>query len=201
MSKVITFYFDFMSPYAYLASVEVERMAARLKCAVTWRPMLLSVSVVKVMGLKGVAETPLKREYVAHDVARFARYLDIPFNRATTRPMMPLPAARAFVWLEQIDRAMARDFAQHVFHAQWADAQDMSTPAALAGLAQSLGIEPDALLAGIADDDVKQQLKRRVDESIAAGVFGAPTFVIDDQMFWGVDRLPMVERWLQTGGW
>jgi 2-hydroxychromene-2-carboxylate isomerase len=201
VSKAIAFYFDFMSPYAYLGSVQVERVAARLNCPVSWRPMLLGISVVKVMGLKGVADTPLKREYVAHDVARFARYLDIPFNRATTRPMMPLPAARAFVWLDETDPEMARDFARHVFHAQWADGQDMSTPAALASLARSKGIDREALLAGIASDKVKQSLKSRVDASIAAGIFGAPTFVVDDQMFWGVDRLPMVERWLETGGW
>lgn len=199
--KTIAFYFDFMSPYAYLGSVGVERLAQKHGYDVDWRPMLLGISVVKVMGLKGVADTPLKRDYVRRDVVRLARYLDIPFNRATDGPMTSLPAARAFVWLNERDPATARDFARAVFRAQWAEATDMSSPASVAALVASFGIEADQALAAIADETVKRHLREQVDASLSLGVFGAPTFLIGEELFWGVDRLPMVERWLETGGW
>jgi 2-hydroxychromene-2-carboxylate isomerase len=199
--KTIAFYFDFMSPYAYLGSVGIERLAAKRGYDVDWRPMLLGISIIKIMGLKGLADTPLKRDYVRRDLVRCARYLDIPFERATEEPMTSLPAARAFVWLNEQDPAIARDFARAVFRAQWAEANDMSSPAAVASLAASLGVDATELAAAMTDEKTKRRLREHVDASISLGVFGAPTFLIDKEMFWGVDRLPMIERWLETGGW
>lgn len=200
-SRTIAFYFDFMSPYAYLGSVGIERLAATHGYEVDWRPMLLGVSVIKVMGLKGVADTPLKRDYVRRDLVRCARYLDIPFARATDEPMTSLPAARVFVWLNEQDNSVARAFARAVFRAQWAEATDMSSPEAIASLAGSLGIDANETVAAMADERVKRRLREYVEASISLGVFGAPTFLIGSEMFWGVDRLPMIERWLETGGW
>jgi 2-hydroxychromene-2-carboxylate isomerase len=200
-SKTIAFYFDFMSPYAYLGSVGIERLAAAHGYEVDWRPMLLGISVIRVMGLKGVADTPLKRDYVRRDVVRCAQYLDIPFERATDEPMTSLPAARAFVWLNERDQSIARVFARAVFRAQWAEAADMSSPAAIASLVGSLGIDANEAVAAMADDGIKRRLREHVDASISLGVFGAPTFLVGKEIFWGVDRLPMIERWLETGGW
>lgn len=197
----IDFYFDFMSPYAYLGSVEVERVSVRNQCTVTWHPVLLGVTVIKIMGLKGVADTPLKREYVRHDVPRFARYLGIPFNRATYEPMDSLHALRAFTWLQDHHPEASKPFAQAVFEAQWAKATDMSTPAAVSGLAETVGLDRHALQAAMTDEFVKQRLKEKVDAAVDRGVFGTPTFVVDGEMFWGADRLPMVEQWIRTGGW
>ncbi len=201
MSKTIAFYFDFMSPYAYLGSVGIERLAARRGLIVDWRPMLLGISVIKVMGLKGVADIPLKRDYVRRDLVRTARYLDIPFERAMDEPMTSLPAARAFVWLNERDPAAAREFARAVFRAQWAEATDMSSPAAVASCAEQFGIGAAEMLVAMGEDLTKKRLRDQVDESISLGVFGAPTFLIEKEMFWGVDQLPMVERWLESGGW
>ena len=201
MPKEISFYFDFMSPYAYLGSVGIERLAQEHGCVVDWRPILLGISVVKVMGLKELAKTPLKKEYVHHDVPRFARYLGIPFNRASDEPMAPLPAARAFVWLKARDPSAARKFAIEVFRAHWANGRDMSTAAAVAELASSVDIDPNTMLNAIAEEATKQRLKDAVEEAISTGVFGAPTFIVGGEMFWGADRLPMVGRWLETGGW
>jgi 2-hydroxychromene-2-carboxylate isomerase len=200
LTHTIDFYFDFMSPYAYLGSVGVERLAAEHRCVVDWHPILLGVSVIKVMGLKALPDTPVKRDYVRHDVERFARYLDIPFRRSETA-MAPLPAARIFVWLKRRDPEVARDFAQAVFREQWAQARNMSTPQALAGLAPHLGLSPAEMIAATTDPAIKRYLHEDVERAIAAGVFGAPTFVVGREMFWGVDRLPMVERWIVNGGW
>jgi 2-hydroxychromene-2-carboxylate isomerase len=200
MPDPILFYFDFVSPYGYLGSVGVERIAAARGLTVEWRPILLGISVLKVMGLKGVADTPLKRDYVRRDLERCARLMDIDFNRGDA-PLQPLTAARAFLWLNARDAALAKRFAQGVYHAQWAEARDMSSPDAVADLGAGLGLDRAELLAAIGDEGVKAGLRAQVETAIEAGVFGVPTFVVDGEMFWGADRLPMLARWLDGERW
>ena len=196
----IAFYFDFVSPYGYLGSVAVERLASRLGRDVEWRPMLLGVSVLKVMGLKALADTPVKRDYVRHDVERFARFLDIPFKRSSV-PLQPLPAMRAFCWLRTHDPCQAKHFGQAVYRAQWGEGRDMSSPDALDDVGRTLGIDGVAMRAAITDAPTKELLHRAVSDGLAHGVFGVPTFAVDDELFWGVDRLPMLEAWITGGGW
>lgn len=199
MPAPIDFYFDFLSPYGYLGSVGIEKVAAKHGRQVAWRPMLLGINALKVMGIKPLNETPLKAPYLRRDVPRTARYMDIPIVMHDTT-LAPLPAARAFAWLADDDPALAKRFGQAIYRAHWAEGRNMSTPAAVAAEAATLGIDADALLAAIETDRVKNRLKERVQESIEVGVFGTPTFVVDGEMFWGSDRLPMVDRWLETGG-
>jgi 2-hydroxychromene-2-carboxylate isomerase len=201
MAQPITFYFDFISPYAYLGSFGIERVAAEHGRVVDWRPMLLGITMFKVMGLKAVPDTPLKGTYAAHDCPRFARLLGIPFVTEARTQFAPLPAARAFTWLKDRDPALAKRLAQAIFHAHWGEGRDMGSADAVAGEAAALGIPRADLLAAISDDAVKQRLRGHVDTAIAQGVFGAPTFVVDGEMFWGADRLDQVDRWLATGGW
>lgn len=196
----ILFYFDFLSPYGYLGSVAVERLGKRLGRRVEWRPVLLGITVLKVMGLKALPDTPLKRDYVFHDVARLARLLDIPLQRCAA-PMKSLNAMRAWTWFAMQDPGLALRFGQASFHAQWAEARDMSAPEAVAALAGQFGPRPADVLAAMESAAVKDALRTRVEEAVAAGVFGVPTFVVEGEMFWGVDRLPMLERWIETGGW
>jgi 2-hydroxychromene-2-carboxylate isomerase len=200
MAAPIVFYFDFVSPYGYLGSVGIERLAATCGRSVEWRPILLGISVMKVMGLKPIADTPLKGDYAQHDVPRSAQFMGIAFNRCS-QPMQPLAAARAFVWLNAGDPGLAKRFAQAIYQAQWAEACDMSSADAVADLGAGLGIDRAALLAALQDDAVKDALRNQVSAAIAAGVFGVPTFTVDGEMFWGADRLAMVEAWIKTGGW
>lgn len=201
MPQPIEFYFDFISPYAYLGSVGIERVAARHGRAVDWRPMLLGISVLKVMGLKPLPDTPLKGEYLNRDTPRFARYLGVPFSTAARTQFPPLPSARAFTWLKDRDAALAKRFGQRVFAAHWGEGRDMGSAEAVAAEAEALGVPRAELLAAIETDAVKQRLRAHVEASLAKGVFGAPTFIVDGEMFWGADRLDQVERWIATGGW
>ena len=200
MSAPILFYFDFVSPYGYLGAVAIERLAAKLGRSVEWRPTLLGISVIKVMGLKALADTPLKRDYVRHDIERFARFLRIPFARSAT-PMQPLAAARAFVWLNERDPTVAKRFAQEVYAAQWSRGEDMSRIEVVADLAATIGVDAFELRNAVDSEGVRQRLRSEVEDAIAAGVFGVPTFVAGGEMFWGVDRIPQLEAWLETGGW
>lgn len=201
MPGTIEFHFDFISPYAYLGSIGIERIAAKHGVEIDWRPMLLGISVLKVMGLKPLPDTPLKGAYLDRDVPRFARYLGVPFSPGAQLQFPPLPSARAFTWLKDRDPALAKRFGQAIFHAHWGEGRNMGTAEAVAGEAGRLGIARSDLLAAIEEDTVKQRLRAHVDASIAKGVFGAPTFIVGEEMFWGADRLDQVERWVVTGGW
>lgn len=201
MPAPIQFYFDVISPYGYLGAFGIEALAARTGRAVDWRPMLLGITMFKVMGLKAVPETPLKGAYAAHDWPRFARLMGLPSAPEAKTQFAPLPAMRAFCWLDDRDRALAKQLMLAVYRAHWGEGRDMSTPAAVAAEARALGVDPSDLLAAVQSDTVKARLRARVDEAIAAGVFGCPTFVVDGEMFWGADRLWQVERWIETGGW
>src|SRR5215203_1567796 len=109
--QAIEFYFDPISPFAYLGSVQIERVAARLGREVEWRPVLIGVMVLKVMGLKPVPETPLKGPYMQQDAVRLAEYFDVPFRYHGLKGINALAALRAFLVLKQRDAALAKSFA------------------------------------------------------------------------------------------
>ena len=201
MVQPVRFYFDLVSPYAYLGAVGIERLARRRGLEVDWCPMLLGVSVLKVMGLKAVPDTPLKGPYAAHDWPRFARYLGVTSAPGANVRMQPLAGLRTFVWLKGRDPSLARRFAMAALAAHWGEGRDMSRPEAVAEVAAGLGVERGEVLAAVAHDGVKTALRRAVGEALAAGVFGCPTFAVGGELFWGADRLDQVEHWLATGGW
>jgi len=202
MPAPLAFYFDFISPYGYFASLRIDELAARHGRAVDWRPMLLGVAVLKVMGLKPLLDTPLKGDYIRQDVRRQARRLGIRLGRDLNASVgNPLPPARAFYWVKQHQPQLAVPLAHALFHAFWAEGRDLSTPEAVAGIQLPAGLDADALAAGAASDEAATLLRTAVAASIQAGIFGSPTVVVDDEPFWGADRLRDVDEWLACGGW
>jgi len=202
MPAPLAFYFDFISPYGYFASLRIDELAARHGRAVDWRPMLLGVAVLKVMGLKPLLDTPLKGDYIRQDVRRQARRLGIRLGRDLHASVgNPLPPARAFYWVKQHQPQLAVPLAHALFHAFWAEGRDLSTPEAVAGIELPAGLDADALAAGAASDEAATLLRTAVAASIQAGIFGSPTVVVDDEPFWGADRLRDVDEWLACGGW
>ena len=202
MNAPIQFHFDFISPYGYFASLRIEDLAARHGRTVDWRAMLLGVSVLKVMGLKPLMETPLKGAYTGRDVLRHAREHGLLMKRQPTDPVMnPLPCARAFAWVKQHQPEHAAALAHAIYGAYWGEGQDLSTPESLRKLALPDGLSAEAVADAAASDEAAALLRTMVDASIKAGVFGSPTVVVDGEPFWGVDKLDQVERWLSRGGW
>jgi 2-hydroxychromene-2-carboxylate isomerase len=201
MAAPIGFYFDFLSPYGYLGAEGVTQVAARTGRRVEWRPMLLGVTVLRIMGLKAVPDTPMKGAYAAHDWPRFARYMDLPAAPQAATDFASLPAMRAFVWMAGHDRELAQTFGRAVFAAHWGEGREIGTPQAVASHAARLGVSAADCLAAIDSEETKTQLREQVDKSIAAGVFGCPTFEVGGELFWGADRLSQVEDWIRTGGW
>lgn len=197
----ITFYFDPISPFGYLGSVQIERVAARLNRTVDWRPVLIGVTILKVMGLKPLRETPLKGDYLRDDALRLADYFNIPFRYHGLSGVNSVAALRAFVHLKERDAAQAKSFAQRIYDRLWVRGLDITSPEAVAEEAAMLGLDGDALKREIATERAKDALKQQVDAAIGAGVFGAPYYIVDGEAIWGVDRMWMVEHWIKHHSW
>ncbi len=201
----IDFYFDFISAYGYFASLRIEPIAARHGRTVQWHAMLLGVTVLKVMGLKPLLETPLKGDYVQHDAARYMRRHGLHPARHVSDPMMdPRPAARAFYWVRRHHPGREAAFAQALYDRYWRLGKDVSRPdeiAAVAAESPELGIDAAALCAGEAGDEARNDLREAVAASIERGVFGSPFILADGEPFWGSDRLETLDDWLASGGW
>lgn len=197
----IEFYFDPISPFAFLGSVEIERLGARLDREVDWKPVLIGVTILRVMGLKPLPETPLKGPYLKHDVIRLAEYFGVPFRHHGLSGINSLAALRAFALLKERDAQIAKCLAQRIFQRLWVHGRDITSAADVVEEAQALGIEASELAAGIDTEHAKSLLKRQVDAAIAAGVFGVPYFVVDGEPIWGVDRMWMVEQWATRHAW
>lgn len=201
MASPIDFYFEFASPYGYLASTQIEALAARHGRDVHWRPVMLGAAM-KQTGARPLMDVPLKGPYTLHDLPRFARLLGVPFTAPPRMPTNSLHASRACIWLEATSGAApAKALAKAIFHAHWGEGQEIGAPELVAGIAERQGIERDALLGALADPEVKQRLKDATEESIERGVFGSPFVIVDGEPFFGVDRLPQVDAWLQRSGW
>ena len=200
MANPIDFYFDFSSPYGYLASTKIDDIAARHGRTVTWRPILLG-AVFKITGQQPLATIPLKGSYMAHDLARAARQLDVPFKLPSKFPVATTAPSRAFYWVGDRDPALARKLAQTLYHAYFVEDRDISNPEVTGNVAAKLGVDKADLSQALNDPAVKERLRTEVDAAIERGVFGSPYIVIDREPFWGSDRLDQVERWLATGGW
>lgn len=196
----IDFYFEFSSPYGYIASQLAEDFEKRIGRPLRWRPMLLG-PVFKITGQAPLVEVPMKGEYSKKDFVRSARLHKVAFKQPDKFPIGTVAALRAFYWVSDRDPAKARELAKRLYAAYFADGTDISAPATVVEIAKSVGVDGAALAAALEDPAVKERAKREVDAAIAAGVFGSPFFVVDGEPFWGVDRMPMVEDWIRTGGW
>ena len=195
----IDFYFDFSSPYGYLAATRIEALASRHHRRVNWRPILLG-PMFKAAGTAPLLGVPLKGPYSARDLLRTARLLQIPYMQPAEFPIATQNAARAFYWMRDRDEAKAQKFAMACYSTYFAHGIDISSAEKVAEIATQFGNDRAAVLSAIADPIVKDRLKNEVDVALARGVFGSPYIIVDDEPFWGNDRLDQVDAWLATGG-
>ncbi len=194
----LDFWFDFSSPYSYIASEWVEAVAARHGRTVRWHAILLGATM-QAAELKPPVAYPLKREYSIADFARSARFEGVPYQLPPAFPIPTQNAARIFWWLAAQDEARAAAWAHAGLRAYFTRGVVLSDVAALRGLCTEAGLDVAAAEAAWNDPLWKDRLKRENDAAIAAGIFGAPAIVIDGELFWGNDRKPQVERWLASG--
>lgn len=189
---VVTFYFDPVSPYAWLASKHIARIEAA-GADVRFEPILFA-ALLNAHGQKGPAEIAAKRVYTFRDVMREAARLALPFRGPPGHPFNPLQALRMCRALD--DQAQRRRFATAVFAASWERGEDVSALPTLLALARQCGLDGEALVRAAAEPALKQALADETARAIAAGVFGVPTFRVGDELFWGADRIDALLAWL-----
>ena len=185
MKAPIDFYFDFSSPYGYLASQKIEPLASKHGRAVTWRPMLLGAAF-KVSGAGPLPSVPLKGEYSKRDFLRSARFHGVPFRIPDVFPISTLHACRAFYATGNVPMAKS------LFKAYFVDNVNIGEADNVLKIAASLGLKPD-----LNDPALKDKTRAEVDAAVARGVFGSPYIVVDGEPFWGMDRFDQLERWLK----
>jgi 2-hydroxychromene-2-carboxylate isomerase len=191
MTSTIDFYFDFSSPYGFIAAMQIDAVAARAGRDVTWRPFLLGAIYQKVG--QSPLEHPLKPRYVTEiDVPRLGRRLGLAIKVPAGFPEHSLPAARAFYWIEATEPAKAVDFAKEAYRKYWLDGRSTSDVEVVLDAAAALGFDRDRVAKGLQDPSTKARLVRENEQAIARGVFGSPFMIVDDEPFWGSDRIDYI---------
>jgi 2-hydroxychromene-2-carboxylate isomerase len=198
MNEPIDFYFDFSSPYSYIASEWIEPLAQRHGRTVRWHAVLLGVAF-QAAELKPPVAHPLKREYVLRDFERSARFEGLPFRLPEPFPVPTQNAARVYWWLHDTRPGQAVPWARACLRGFFAEGRNLSDAEQLKDLAAAFGLDPQEAEAVWHDPVWKERLKHANEAAVAAGMFGAPYFLIDGEPFWGNDRKAQMERWLADG--
>jgi 2-hydroxychromene-2-carboxylate isomerase len=199
MKMPVQFYFDFSSPYSYIASEWIEALAARHGRTVHWHAILLGVTF-QAAELKSPVSYPIKREYSYRDFARSARFEGVPYRQPEPFPIATQNAARIFWWLAETQGVGAASaWARAGLRAFFTRGVPLNDPVALKQLAVESGLDGEQAERAWNDPVWKDHLKRVNETAVAAGVFGAPFFIVDGEPFWGNDRKPQIERWLAQG--
>ncbi len=196
MSKQVEFYFDVGSPASYLAWTQIAQLAERHGAEVVYQPMLLG-GVFKATGNASPASVPAKGRYTRIDFERFARRYQVPFAQNPFFPINTMQLMRGAVALLNSDQF--RPYVDAVFRAIWVDGQNMGDPDVVARVLGGQGFDVAGLLQQINDPAVKERLRQITERAIERGVFGAPTFFVEEEMFFGQDRLDFVEAALAEG--
>ncbi len=194
MARTLEFYFDYGSPYSYLADTQVEAIAKRAGATLDRKPMLLG-GVFKATGNASPMAIQQKSKWSAFDMPMWAHHYGVPFKPNPFFPVNTLALMRGAA-AAQIDGVFER-YHPAVFKAMWVDGVNLNEISEVAKVLAAAGLDAARIGQRIQDQDVKDRLKATTDEAVGRGVFGAPTFFVDDMMFFGNDRLPFVEMALK----
>ncbi|GAB3648960.1 2-hydroxychromene-2-carboxylate isomerase [Ramlibacter alkalitolerans] len=196
MTKAVEFYFDVGSPATYLAWTQLPTIVQETGSEIEYRPMLLG-GVFQATGNRSPMEVPAKGQYMQDDLQRFARRYGVPFRHNPHFPINTLALMRMVLGLQLREPQRMVPFVDAVCRAIWVDGRNMNDPATVAEVLQQAGFAPEQMLALANDPAIKDDLKAATQEAVARGVFGAPTFFVGGEMFWGQDRLDFVKEALQ----
>ena len=195
MNNTVDFYFDVGSPAAYLAWQRLPRICEETGAALVYKPMLLG-GVFQATGNQSPMSVPAKGRYVMRDFERFARRDRIAFRHNPFFPINTLTLMRGVTGLQLKEAARMVPYTDAVYRAIWRDGMNMNDPQVVAEVLRQAGFDPAALMALASDPEVKERLKAQTQEAVARGVFGAPTFFVGEEMYWGQDRLDFVRQTL-----
>ena len=185
----IDYYFEFSSPYSYLAASQLDWVFQQTGAEINIKPMVLG-AVFKEQGNAMPASVPAKGKYMFTDLKRWAARYQMPFRWPSVFPVNSILGHRAvLVAQRELDRQQAKQVMLTIYHSYWGEGIDIGDADELFAELDGAGFDAAKIIQGTQDPDIKQQLKDLTAEAVDRGVFGAPTFFVEDQMFWGNDRL------------
>ena len=198
--KVIDFYFDFASPYGYVAATQIDKLADDLGVRAVWHPILLGV-VFKTTRMSATALQPLRKEYFFHDIQRLGRFYSLVIKIPSVLPVNALIASRIYYWMAETSPDQAKNFALLLFDLYWQQDRDIGQIEHTVAAAKSMGFSEQDVMQGSQSDASKQKLRQETNLAIEKGVFGSPFFLFGNEPFWGCDRLDQLRLWIAQGGW
>jgi 2-hydroxychromene-2-carboxylate isomerase len=195
MARELEFFFDYGSPFSYLADSQLERLAERTGARVIYRPMLLG-GVFKETGNSSPIAIEAKRKYLTADLERWAKHYGVPALHNPHFPINTISLMRGAIAAERSGVFAA--YHRAVFDAFWREGLNLGDVAVVRGVLERAGLDAERLAAASEEHAVKDALREATETAVARGAFGAPTFFVGDEMFWGNDRLLFVEQALNA---
>jgi len=194
--KTFEFWFDFGSTATYLAWTQLPALEAATGAKAIWKPMLLG-AVFQAAGNQSPANIPAKGKYIFADFARFARRYGVTLNRNPYFPINTLLLMRIAIVMQIKGDARFLEYCKAVFNAIWVESLNMTDHVVAAEVIGRAGFDAQALIALASEQSTKDALKAATQAAVDRGIFGAPTFFVGEQMFWGQDRMDFVKEALQ----
>jgi 2-hydroxychromene-2-carboxylate isomerase len=193
MPQTVELFYDIGSSYSYLAATQMDALEARTGAKVRWRPFLLG-GVFKATGNDMPARVPNKARWMLRDMARWSAKYGVPFQMPSRFPLVTLTTQRALVATDRLFGMEAqKKLALALFRAFWAEDRDVSDKAVVGELATGLGLDAAAIVQGTDAQETKDALRAATEEAVARGAFGAPAMFLGEELFWGNDRLSLLE--------
>ena len=189
MIRQFEFYFDFGSPYSFLAHNEIRRIEKENSIKIQYMPILLG-GLFELVGTKANADIPIKGKYMIKDCKLWAEKYNIKFKFNNYFPIMTLNLMRGVLVAEK--KGFSENFINEVFDSIWKHGLDLNDNQIFEKVLKTLNINPKTFLMESADHKIKDELKKRTTEAFTKGIFGAPSFIINNKLFWGQDRLEFV---------
>lgn len=192
MSKTVEFLFDVGSPYSYLAYHQLPKIAAARQAGITWTPVLLG-GIFQATGNRSPVEVPAKGKHLQVDLQRWAKLFGVHFAMNPHFPINTLGLMRAAVAMQMRSELDFQRYLAAIFAAMFDAPRNLNAADEIAAVLAQAGFDAAEVMALATSQDVKDRLKANTEQAVARGVFGAPTFFVGNQMFWGQDRLDFVD--------
>ena len=189
MIKPFDFYFDFSSPYTFLAHKKIRMLEKEFSIKIKYKPILLG-AILKLTGATANADIPIKGKYMIKDCKLWAEKYNIDFKFNSYFPINTLSLMRCVLVAEK--KGFAKNFIDKVFNAIWKDGLNLNDEYIVQKLLKNLDINPKTFLIDSVEAKIKNELKERTEEAYTKGVFGSPSFLVNNKIFWGQDRLNFV---------
>ena len=193
MPKTVEFLFDVGSPYTWLAYHQLPKIAQAQGANIIWTPVLLG-GIFQATGNKSPAEVPAKGRYLDVDLQRWARAYGVGIKMNPDFPINTLPLMRGAVAMQMRSDDEFHRYLRAIFSAMFERPRNLNLPAEIGSVLAGAGFDPVEFMALINDQSVKDRLKANTTGAVARGAFGAPTFYVGEEMFWGQDRLEFVAQ-------